>query len=630
MLDWFNAREAADTGAALADKFASQLASHAKRDGKTPSVGFNNALVELLRRADSEVRSLRLNFFRKAKFANSFKWRLIESGVAREIADEVTQSLVLHLARPVADPLQNQESRVAPADHTSLTEAKRLFSRANQCFARGAYADAADLYRSVLEIDSHNAGALSNLGTALSRLGLLAEAEQHLRRAVMLQPDHVEAHCNLGVVLRGRGELHESELWLQRAVKLNPNFAEARVNHGITLLGLGRVREAKSRFAKVLKTAPRNAEALFLTGHVARIDGRFDEAETRYRQALEINPRMPDALAAIPGVRKMTTADAEWLKAAKEIAERAPTPAEETDLRFAIGKYCDDVEDFEQAFSSFKRANQLLKASANPYQPDAHTFFVEDMIRIYTPEAIVSVREGVSASNKPVFVVGMPRSGTSLVEQIIASHPSAKGAGELGFCDDSMRAHDSALRQGLLSEAARKKRAEVYLRALEAEAGDALRIIDKAPINSDYLGPIYSVFPNARIIHMRRDPIDTCLSCYFQQFSTAMNFAMDLSDLAHYFRQHQRLMTHWRAVLPKESILDLPYADLVADQESWTRKILDFLGLEWDEQCLDYYKTERQVLTASAWQVRQKIYKTSVARWRNYERFIGPLLELRD
>ena len=186
------------------------------------------------------------------------------------------------------------------------------------------------------------------------------------------------------------------------------------------------------------------------------------------------------------------------------------------------------------------------------------------------------------------------------------------------------------LRRTLLDESTRKKLAENCLRELEARSGDALRIVDKTPLNSDYLGVIHSVFPNARIIYMQRDPIDTCLSCYFQKFDVQLNFTMDLSDLAHYFRQHHRLMAHWRAVLPPGSILDVPYAELVADQEGWTRKVLAFLGLEWDQRCLDFHKTERPVVTASAWQVRQKIYQDSVARWRHYAKFIGPLLELKD
>jgi hypothetical protein len=227
-------------------------------------------------------------------------------------------------------------------------------------------------------------------------------------------------------------------------------------------------------------------------------------------------------------------------------------------------------------------------------------------------------------------VVGMMRSGTSLTEQIIAAHPAAKGAGELSFWNQAVQERSSDIRQGLLAETARKQLAQAYLRALASQGGDARRIIDKAPINSDYLGIIHSVFPNARFIYMRRDPVDTCLSCYFQKFSIALNFTMDLQDLAHYYKEHRRLMAHWRAVLPPGTILDVPYEELISDQEGWSRKILDFVGLDWDPRCLDFHLIDRPVATASYWQVRQKIYKGSVQRWRNYESFIKPLLALRN
>jgi hypothetical protein len=170
--------------------------------------------------------------------------------------------------------------------------------------------------------------------------------------------------------------------------------------------------------------------------------------------------------------------------------------------------------------------------------------------------------------------------------------------------------------------------AEEYLRILEGLSANASRVVDKAPVNSDFLGLIYSVFPNARVIYMQRDPIDTCLSCYFQQFLTGLNFTFDLSDLAHYYREHRRIMAHWRAVLPPGFIFDVPYEELVADQETWSRKMLEFIDLEWDPRCLEFHTNKRQVVTASAWQVRQKIYTSSVARWRKYEKFIGPLKSL--
>jgi tetratricopeptide (TPR) repeat protein len=360
------------------------------------------------------------------------------------------------------------------------------------------------------------------------------------------------------------------------------------------------------------------------------MEGRFEDAAVMFKRVLEINPRMPTAWAAQVGLRTMTSLDAAWLEGAEKIAASGIAPLDEADMRFAIGKYCDDVDDFEKAFRSYKRGNELLKGIAEEYVREDRTRFVDDLMRVYTREAISQAGVGGSASEKPIFVVGMMRSGTSLAEQIISSHPFAKGAGELGFWGDAVREHESAIRRGLLGELIKKKLAEEYLRVLARDSIDASRIVDKAPVNSDRLGVIYSVFPNARIIYMQRDPIDTCLSCYFQRFSTALNFTMDLSDLAHYYREHQRLITHWRAVLPPGTILDVPYEELVADQEGWTRKMLDFVGLEWDERCLDFHKTKRSVVTASYWQVRQKIYNNSVGRWRNYEKFISPLLGLKQ
>jgi hypothetical protein len=155
-------------------------------------------------------------------------------------------------------------------------------------------------------------------------------------------------------------------------------------------------------------------------------------------------------------------------------------------------------------------------------------------------------------------------------------------------------------------------------------------VVDKSNFNSDGLGLIHLILPNARIVYVRRDPVDTCLSCYFAQFANTLSFTADLGDLAHYYREHHRLMAHWRAVLPAGTLLDVPYAELVADQETWSRKIIEFLGLPWDPRCLEFHRTERPVVTASNWQVRQRIYSSSVGRWKNYEEFIGPLLELRQ
>jgi tetratricopeptide (TPR) repeat protein len=629
ILAWFSGREAAEIGVALADQFAPQTNSAVSRG--PPQSGAAGSMEHLLQRADSDVRPLNLNFYKKAKLANSFKWRLIENGVARKIADQVTQSLVLHLSQgqiPAKIPAASRNSAEIPSSPSDRAKAQHLFIRGNKFFEQGAHSEAAALFEEAVELDSSLAEAFNNLGSSLSFLGRYDEAEQCLRQAIAIKPNYSDAHGNLGNLLRMKADLVAAEESLRRALKLRPTFTEARINLGLTLTFLGRLRDARACFAKVLKAGPRNAQALQGIGQVTALEGRFEEAETIFKRIIDIDPKMTSAWASLAGIRRMTSADGEWFRSVESIATSDVHPLEEANLRFAMGKYCDDIGDFAQAFRNFKRGNELLKTASVDYDRKERSQLIEDFIRVYSQEAISNIGAAGSSSARPVFVVGMPRSGTSLAEQIIASHPAASGAGELRFWA-ALVAEDAGLRQRVLSESARPKVAEEYLRVLDRSSANASRVVDKAPVNSDFLGLIYSVFPNARVIYTQRDPIDTCLSCYFQQFLLGLNFTFDLSDLAHYYREHQRIMAHWRKVLPPGFILDVPYEELVSDQEAWSRKILDFIGLEWDPRVLEFHTTKRQVVTASAWQVRQKIYKNSVARWRNYEQFIGPLKALR-
>ncbi|MGD0506004.1 MAG: sulfotransferase [Steroidobacteraceae bacterium] len=630
VLNWFNASNAAKIGVALADEYTPQAAAaSAAPSGKTPGDA-GNGLNELFERADREIRGLQLNFYKKAKFGNAFKWRLIENGVDKGLADEITQRLVLHLSLNTAGSGPSRSGTNPPADPPRDGNSKHLLAQGNKCIAQGDYPEAISFYEDLIRLEPRHVIGHNNLGAALSKLGRYQEAETHFREAVSIDQNYPDAHSNLGNLLRLNGQIGESERLLRRSIKLNPRLQDARVNLGLTLAFMNRTRDAKTYFDKVLKASPRHADALCGLAFVAKTEGRFDDAAALFKRALDVEPRLSSAWAAQVGLRKMTSADSEWLERAEEMAKGSIAPINEAELRFAMGKFCDDVGDFRRAFDNYKRGNDLLKRMAEPYDRDARTQFVDDLVRVHTRETVATADGGTSASARPVFVVGMPRSGTSLTEQIIASHPQARGAGELAFWNDAMQIHQAEIREGQLGEATRKGLAEGYLRVLDSHSHDALRIVDKTPTNADYLGLIHAVFPNARFIYMQRDPIDTCLSCYFQQFSLSMNFTTDMSDLAHYYREHRRLVAHWRAVLPPGTILDVPYADLVADLEGWTRKILAFIGLEWDERCLNFHQTKRAVVTSSFWQVRQKVYKDSVVRWRNYEKFIGPLLPLKN
>jgi len=632
LFKWLDAREATAAGAALADDFYLQSASGLPRARKRAESGpreqdLQKFLQKFLHRVDHAVRPLKLNVFKRAKLANSFKWRLLEKGVERELVDDLTQALVLRLTGGVAP------APLAPTGKTGklgARETQALHAQAVEHLNRGAYAEALACYEELLRFDPRDAYALNGAGSALARLLRYPEAEQHLRRAIGIRESLPAAHFNLASVLQATGRYLESEQPLRRALKLKPDYLDARVSLGGTLLLTDRLSEARDSYQKVLRAAPRNPLALVGVAQIDLLEGRFADAEAQFRAALEITPDAPHAVAALARLRRMTSADSSWVKRAEALAGSGVEPLDEATLRFAIGKYYDDVADYPRAFRAFQRANELQKLSSTPYRREVHAQFVDDLMRVYTRETLAGVRDAGSGSERPVFVVGMPRSGTTLVEQILASHPAAAGAGELEFWTSIVHRREAAVRQGLPEVSTRQRLAQDYLQVLEAHSRDALRVADKAPINSDYLGLLHCVFPRARMILLRRDPIDTCLSCYFQQFSPVMNYAMDLTALAGFYREHHRLMAHWRAVLPQETLLEVPYAELVKDQEAWTRRILEFVGLPWDARCLEFHTTARAVTSASSWQVRQRIFTSSLERWRNYEKFITPLLGLRD
>jgi hypothetical protein len=232
-------------------------------------------------------------------------------------------------------------------------------------------------------------------------------------------------------------------------------------------------------------------------------------------------------------------------------------------------------------------------------------------------------RPAASDSRLPLLLFGMPRSGATLVEQILACHPAVCGAGELRFWG---RALERAREQGV--ERALASLGGEYLERLARPAGAAERVIDRLPANFLYAGLIHAALPGARMIHLRRDPLDTCVSVYFHDFRHVSPYANDLDDLAHYYAQYQHLMAHWREVLPAEVLLEVPYEGLVADPQAWTRRMLEFAGLGWDARCLRHDESERVVISPSHWQVRQKITAASVGRWRNYQKHLGPLLQL--
>ena len=631
-----NTRIVTEVGNSLADHFVAAVSS-SNSEGSAREK--RRAIQGFLARVDQEALPLKLGMFRRAKLSTAFKLRLLSSGIDAQLASELTRMLVLRLMEneagedPSSSEAEPEPKRAAAPEPVAAADegqsVRSLLARADAAVAKGDHEMVVVAYQQLLRLKPRHLLARNNLGVALWKLGQYHEAAEQFRRAAGIQSTFADAQFNYGTMLRLIGRIVESEMPLRRALKLDPKHTEARVSLGLSLVLLGRLREGSECFELALRASSSHPGALVGLGRIASLEGRFDDAEMQFRRALAVDQNLPTAWAGLVQLRRMTAADGDWLNGAEKIASSGIPPVEEADLRFAIGKYCDDNGQFERAFKSFKRGNELLRMSAELYDGPVRTRFVDDLIRAY-PRGAFADMAGASDSARPVFVTGMMRSGTTLVEQIISSHHSAHGAGELPFWSHAVAKHEPVIRRGEVDEELKRVLADQYLKTLQRHSANAQRVTDKSNFNADYLGLIHSVFPNARILYVRRDPIDTCLSCYFNQLSSAQNFTMDLGDLAHYYREHQRLVAHWRSVLPPGAMMEVPYEELVESQEKWTRRILEFIGLEWDERCMEYHTAERPVLTASFWQVRQRLYTDSLERWRRYEKFIGPLRGLRD
>ncbi len=448
------------------------------------------------------------------------------------------------------------------------------------------------------------------------------------RRALAIEPAYAEAHNDLGSVLQDLGHLEEALASFRRATELRPDFALAHSNLGNVLSLQHRTEDAELSCRRALELNPRLTAAIVQLAELQATHGEFATAEKLLKHAVTIEPNMPEAWAGLVRWRRMGSDDAAWLAQAQRIAEQRLPPRREIPLRYAIGKYCDDVGDYEQAFANYRHANELSKAGRPTHDRRRLTLGFARLVESFDGPWLCRARLDPDPSERAVFIIGMPRSGTTLAEQIFASHPSVFGAGELPFWNAAATAYTASNGIAENERAAARRLADDYAAMLGTVAPDAHRVVDKMPGNFLHLGLIHAALPNAKFVHLRRNPIDTCLSIYFQNFEASHSYANDLEDLAHYYGEYLRIMAHWRQILPREAILEIPYEELVADPEAWSRNMLEFIELPWDAKCLEFHRNSRAVGTFSKWQARQKISTASVERWRHYAQFIGPLRRL--
>jgi tetratricopeptide (TPR) repeat protein len=439
----------------------------------------------------------------------------------------------------------------------------------------------------------------------------------------MLPAIHGEAQQLFGDALQhhvaGRLDLAVSQY--QLALGKDPNLADAHNNLAVALVTQGRVDAAAVHFEKALSLQPDSAEGHNNLANWLATQGRMEKASEHFGRAIAIRPDYAEAHFNRAEIRTFQMGDAE-LAELQRLAARADLPVTALPyVHFALGKALEDTKDFGRAFEHLRFGNEAKRRQI-PYDEAGADAIFRQTAAVFNEALFARLGGAGHRSEMPIFVLGMPRSGSTLVEQILANHPQVHAAGELADFDQSMGATLStsmdALALGLLGR--------MYVGRLEAMSGGKARVVDKLPGNFLNIGWIRLALPNARIIHTTRDPIDTCLSCYSKLFTASQYFSYDLGELGRHYRRYSALMSHWRSVLPEGSMLDVAYEDVVDDLEGQARRLVAYCGLPWDDRCLDFHTAKRAVVTASAAQARQPLYRTSVQRWRRYEAELAPLL----
>lgn len=482
--------------------------------------------------------------------------------------------------------------------------------------------------RTAIAIDPKSLRARVVLAIALQAARRLPEAAQAWREIIALEPDRPELYHQLAGQLIALGAFKEALHCSDRAIALKPDNASFHCARGFSLMRLYEGEKSEASFRNAIALSPTSVDAWSGLSWALRLLGRFDEADACVERLEEIDPAGVRSVAHISSTGGQQQDPAEMERLASVLDDADGKTDDRIIAGFALAKLLDGAGRCDEAFSRYRTANALMRqnwpVNGDRFDPAAFARSVDALIATNTPQYLTDAAGTGNISELPVFVVGMPRSGTTLVEQICASHSRVYGAGEL---DSLMRMAVTLARvrnQGKLTEAARHA-SDSHIVHLHRLGRGALRVVDKMPDNVLLVGLIARLFPRARIVYCSRDPRDISVSCYFQRFSAGVQyFAYDLADCGKRCRGVERLAAHWLKLLPRHMI-EVNYERLVSDLEGESRRLIDFLGLAWEPACLDFYRTERTVATVSHWQVRQPIYSSSVGRWRKYEKHLGAL-----
>jgi tetratricopeptide (TPR) repeat protein len=500
---------------------------------------------------------------------------------------------------------------------------------------RGNFQNAADIYALVLGRVPDCAEAHNNRGAVLQMMEQFEDALASYDKAVALKPDYFTALFNRGFTLKHLNRYEEALASYDKAIALKPDDAGLHSSRGVLLQQMRRYDDAIASYDKAIAANPYHALAYHNRGTVLLSKGDMPEAEKMFRKALKLKPDFTDPLHSLAQMRRYQNVnDADVKKISGLLKKSDIQPQEKEHLYFALGKIYDDCGLYDEAFESFQQANQIRNAFVS-YKAATTTRLTDNLIDAFNRDFLARRFGFASESQVPLFVIGMPRSGTTLLANILSNHPAIATAGELPTIPDLASTlerltqnripYPQAVKRLVSSVATRL--INDYEKRLRRDVGlEVSHVIDKNPLNFRHLGFISMLFPKATVIHCTRNPLDTGLSNYFQRFPLTLDYSFDLRNIGHFYREYARLMEHWRKVTNLK-LIEVGYEDVVLKTEPTIRKMLDYLGLEWDERCLAPHTNPCPVETASQWEVRQPIYRHSLERWRHYEKHLAPLKE---
>jgi tetratricopeptide (TPR) repeat protein len=518
------------------------------------------------------------------------------------------------------------------SDHPGYAEAASNLG--NALTENGQPEEAVKVLEPLVEANPGHAEAVSNLGVAYFALDEIEKAAASFRDALKLRQDYPEAMIGMGRVLREQGLIPEAQKMAERILQLRPESTAAWVLTGDLFGEAGLLDKAQAAYAHALNLDPEAEGALLGRGHLLMEHGKMADAEASFREAMAVSVDKLAARAALVQVKTVKSEEEEDAQALIEQGTRISELSEQKalGLHYALGKIYDDLQQYDLAFRHYAEGARLKRKriSYSAYNTD---LIGANIRKTFTKSAIAQWRGPGFSSRLPILVLGMPRSGTTLTETILASHPDVYGGGELP--DLLYIAAAPRYRDGLgyplclqgITQTELAIMGEKYVAGLSSRAPSSPRITDKMPANFNYIGLVHLMLPQAKIVHVRRNAVDTCLSNFTKLFHRSQYHSYDLVELGRYYRYYAEVMEHWRAVLPRNAFYEIQYEELVSHPEQEVRKLLAYCELDWNEACLSFHETERTIKTASITQVRKPMYQSSVRRWRRYETNLGPLLE---